>query len=81
MLTVGSVVYLGNYVCLLIHIILWPLISCYPIHRLIDGRIDEVNQVLLLSQHRDDASKYHALQKWAHSLSLMTTDVFSKLNN
>lgn len=39
--------------------------------RMIKGRIDQVNHVLVLESCQEDFARYQAIEKWANTLSIL----------
>lgn len=46
----------------------------------IRGRIDQVNQVLLLDKQTVNAARYNALDKWTNQLSSLHVSVINKMS-
>lgn len=46
----------------------------------VDGRIDQLEQLLLLNKDTKDAVRYQSLGKWASQLQSLHTAVFNKLS-
>lgn len=67
-------------------IVLWnfsPLnksvISCL-FYSTIDGRIDQVNQVLELTRGAEGAARYTALDRWTNQLQYLQSVIVTKMN-
>ena len=44
-----------------------------------DGRIDQIGQLLLLRQSSADAKKYAAAEKWSQQLATLQQTILTKL--
>lgn len=79
----------GEVECLLVSCILdkyvcdggsSTVVDCYFVRSAIRGRIDQVNQVLLLDKQTVNAARYNALDKWTHQLSSLHFSVINKMS-
>lgn len=67
------VLYLLNH-CSLISLVLW-----FPPCSTIQGRIDQVNQLLELDYQKRGGARYTALDKWTKQLNSLNQAIVSKL--
>ncbi|XP_067928080.1 COP9 signalosome complex subunit 2-like [Watersipora subatra] len=55
------------------------LVSCI-LDNTIEGRIDQLNQVLILDKRATDTCRYNALDKWSAQLQTLSVSIASKLS-
>lgn len=68
--------YVYVYATALLH--LWQLSALFC--STIEGRIDQMNQVLILDKRVTDTCRYNALDKWSAQLQGLAVTVASKLS-
>lgn len=54
-------------------------LTIYPIHSAIQGRIDQVNQVLELNRESQSGSRFQAVDKWTGQLSSLHLTVMNRM--
>lgn len=57
-----------------------PLLVALILDGQVDGRIDQMTQLLLLNGKSADSRKYQAINKWSTQLGQLQASVFNKLN-